>query len=232
MLRSVFYLGVGCCTLMLACGASAPDGASDSGNGPVGESAESLRSHGQGNAAQPSTPASSPPRSGNGSSSNSGATGSPPSSGNGSSGSSHGPANPQPTGPGCSDPSKPVCPQACPIIDICRVCPDGSCGVPHVACNADGSCGNVTFDCAVYEPCGGKQDGDNCTLCDPKDPDCVEDASLKTCHGGVCGASASTCPEQCAVIDICQVCPDNSCGKPVISCNPDGSCGNVTFTCN
>ena len=91
----------------------------------------------------------------------------------------------------------------------------------------------MTFECqAAYEPCGGKQDGDTCTICDPKDPECVEDASLKSCHGGVCGASAVICPEQCPVIAICQLCPDNSCADAIVSCNPDGSCGNVTFACN
>ncbi|MEO8179781.1 MAG: hypothetical protein ABI895_13180 [Deltaproteobacteria bacterium] len=224
MKPNVFYSGVGLVSLVLACSGAASDDPSDPRDGNLGEATEAFRIHGRNGAAQPSTPVGGPAGSGNGSSS-------------GSSGNSQGPSYPpQPSGsvPGCSGPATPVsCPASCPVIDICRVCSDGSCGVPHVACNSDGSCGAVTFECeAAYEPCGGKRDGDTCTICDPQDPECVEDASLKSCHGGVCGASAVRCPEQCPVIAICQLCPDDSCADAVVACNPDGSCGNVKFTCN
>jgi len=228
MKTNVFCSAISLVSLVLACSGAASDDPSDPGNVPLGETSEAFRTHGRGGGAPPSTP--STPSTPVGSPSGSG-TGSTGSTGNG-----QGPAYPQPPSqpaPGCTDPAQPVsCPASCPVIDICRVCPDGSCATPHVACNPDGSCGAVSFECAAYDPCSGKQDGDTCTICDPEDPECVEDASLKSCHGGVCAASARSCPEQCPVIAICQVCPDNSCADPVFQCNPDGSCGNVTFTCN
>lgn len=42
-----------------------------------------------------------------------------------------------------------------------------------------------------YDPCDGKQEGDNCTLCAPNDPACSEIDVLKTCQSGSCEAAVS-----------------------------------------
>lgn len=45
--------------------------------------------------------------------------------------------------------------------------------------------------CGGYDPCGDKNCGDQCTLCDPDDSDCVESAGFKVCNGNaVCTAAA------------------------------------------
>ncbi len=44
-------------------------------------------------------------------------------------------------------PCEPRCPESCPVILICRLCDDGSCGDAQVSCNPDGSCGDVDFVC-------------------------------------------------------------------------------------
>ncbi len=39
----------------------------------------------------------------------------------------------------------------------------------------------------VYEPCGDKNCGDACTICDPEDLECVEDDVIKACtFEGLC----------------------------------------------
>lgn len=104
---------------------------------------------------------------------------------------------------------EPRCPESCPVILICRICDDGSCADPVVSCNPDGSCGDVSFVCPdqEYEPCAGKQDGDSCTVCDPKDRDCVETAVVKECRYGECvpatGGSCSGQSESCANGESC-----------------------------
>lgn len=228
MNRYSMHAGLGLAALLLACGGSPAEEQSDPASAELGESTEAIRGHRPGSSVQPAGPVQNPTNPGNGS------TSSPPSPGNGSVGSPVYPPHATDPAPGCADPAPPVsCPASCPIPGLCRVCPDGSCGTPNVACNADGSCGAVTFSCEpAYDPCGGKRNGDTCTICDPKDANCVEDTSLEECRSGVCVASATTCPEQCPVIAICQVCADGSCADAVVSCNPDGSCGNVTFACN
>jgi hypothetical protein len=41
-----------------------------------------------------------------------------------------------------------------------------------------------------YDPCRGKDEGEECRLCAPDDPDCVETMVLKLCNAdGTCGAA-------------------------------------------
>ena len=42
---------------------------------------------------------------------------------------------------------EPRCPESCPVIQICRLCDDGSCAAAQVTCNPDGSCGETNFVC-------------------------------------------------------------------------------------
>ena len=51
------------------------------------------------------------------------------------------------------------------------------------ACDPDGMCVAETEELCVniYDPCGDKLCGQQCTICDPEDPDCVEDDVLRGC---------------------------------------------------
>lgn len=47
-------------------------------------------------------------------------------------------------------------------------------------------------DDGPYDPCEDKGCGEECTLCAPDDPDCIETMVLKVCGGdGVCGSGVS-----------------------------------------
>ena len=49
---------------------------------------------------------------------------------------------------------------------------------------------------AEYVPCEGLDCGQECQLCDPADPDCVETEVIKRCTtGGTCSAGPTTCPQ-------------------------------------
>lgn len=46
----------------------------------------------------------------------------------------------------------------------------------------------------LYDPCAGRSCGESCTLCDPRDPECVETAVLKQCsREGRCVAGFPSC---------------------------------------
>ena len=109
------------------------------------------------------------------------------------------------------------------------------------ACNLDGECVSSTEaiceEPPPYEPCGGKSCGDMCTLCDPADPDCAEDAVIKACNPeGQCVAdTGNLCDETtydpCAgknCGDMCTICdpadPDCVETMEIKACNPDGQC--------
>lgn len=51
------------------------------------------------------------------------------------------------------------------------------------------ACASLLNSCSCYDPCADKINGAECTLCDPKDGDCVETQELKTCQSGVCEPS-------------------------------------------
>ncbi len=218
MIHRVLFAGLSLAALSVACGAPSDSESADPSAADVGEATSALGS--RGDRPRPSHPQAP--------SSSGGVSSSGPSVGGG--------ATPSlPTEPGCGVPPQgpaPTCPQECPVIDICQLCPDGSCASPDVACNADGSCGSVTFSCeGQFDPCGGKEEGDSCTVCDPQDSDCIESSVVKTCQSGACEPAAE-CPSRCPVPAICQVCADGSCADAVVACNPDGSCGQLTFSCN
>ena len=104
----------------------------------------------------------------------------------------------------------------------------------HLRCQIEGCTGSVpgscrgTFEpqvgsklCGGYQPCAGKQCGDACTLCEPGDPSCVEDAVLKRCdRTNACVATTPDCrpPPSCDPTDV------NSCGAGKACCAV-GRCG-------
>jgi len=84
-----------------------------------------------------------------------------------------------------------------------------------------------------WDPCSGAPCGAECKLCDPKDPNCVEDASLKFCGAdGKCGGAYPDCgpvqtcttDKECPAIGApCQACPDGSAACPWSKCEK-GQC--------
>ena len=67
-------------------------------------------------------------------------------------------------------------------IDGCNTC---SCSEDGVAC---------TEMACVYDPCAGLSCGDECTICDPADPDCAETTVIKVCNeSGICSATMPAC---------------------------------------
>jgi|GEM_PF-1373010 len=98
--------------------------------------------------------------------------------------------------------------------DVCTVCPpnsttcvetnllkacdlDGACiGSSLVQCGATGGAAGTggTTSTSTYQPCAGKQCGDNCTLCPPNSTDCGETAVMKSCNlAGQCLAGTQQC---------------------------------------
>ena len=87
-----------------------------------------------------------------------------------------------------------------------------------------------------YDPCGGKECGDSCTICDPNDLDCFETAVLKYCDlDGVCSPTYPDCgggeydpcgTKECG--DYCKICPpgDPNCIETAVvkKCNIQGIC--------
>ena len=115
----------------------------------------------------------------------------------------------------------------------CNTC---SCMGGYWACSEIG--------CEGYEPCLGKACGDACTLCDPADPDCVEDQVTKACNSeGVCepgtpGVCAPACMDGetkkidcntctceggmwgCTEIGCWDGCAGKACGDSCSNCDP------------
>lgn len=86
-----------------------------------------------------------------------------------------------------------------------------------------------TYDCDISQ-----------VTCKAAIPDCGPDmvpTQVGECFGecvapsSCAPAEGETCPETCAVIDICQLCEDDSCAIANVSCNADGSCGEVDWVC-
>lgn len=106
---------------------------------------------------------------------------------------------------GAPDTSGADCTSRCPVPRICMACGDG-CAEAFVPCTPDGECGDVEWLCdegdePLPEP-------------DPKPP------------GG-----ELTCPANCPVPALCQLCDDGSCASARPSCNDDGSCGAIDWQC-
>lgn len=123
----------------------------------------------------------------------------------------------------------PVCEPACVEGEMKQVeCNTCVCSGGAWACDDQ--------ECPTYEPCLGKACGDGCQLCDPNDPECVEDDVIKACDpDGVCVAET---PDLCegayvpcegkACGDMCTICaPDDlECAEDSVikACNTDGEC--------
>jgi hypothetical protein len=54
--------------------------------------------------------------------------------------------------------------------------------------------GDIDGGKAPYVPCAGKACGDDCSVCDPTDPNCVETGVVKVCDpNGACLAAPAQC---------------------------------------
>jgi hypothetical protein len=96
---------------------------------------------------------------------------------------------------------------------------------------------------AVYRPCANKACGDRCTICDPNDTSCNEDAVVKQCNAaGVCKAAPATCGKTpynpCAnkkCGDSCKLCDPNdpNCNETAVVklCNAAGQCLSLPPSC-
>jgi hypothetical protein len=108
---------------------------------------------------------------------------------------------------------------------------------------AGGSAG--TDGGSSYKPCAGKACGATCTICDPKDPTCIETAMVKYCSAtGTCGAPYPACStvdagyKPCAgkvCGDTCTLCApgDTTCAETmnIIYCTLVGECTSVPSVC-
>ncbi len=123
----------------------------------------------------------------------------------------------------------------CPAVRApCEQCANGTASCPESRCEA-GQCVTEWSGCSGWDPCTGKACGADCTLCDPKDPTCVEPAVVNQCDAaGRCQPGTAACPGgggactsamDCPQIEICRPCPSGDCAN--IDC-VRGSCG---FTC-
>ncbi|MEZ4453300.1 MAG: hypothetical protein R3B09_27805 [Nannocystaceae bacterium] len=154
------------------------------------------------------------------------------------------------------DPNDPDCAQddlyrACDAQGQCSVgepvcepvCMDGD--MKKVDCNTC-TCEGGQWGCteiACYDPCVGKACGDQCQLCDPMDPDCTEDDSIKACDPeGICVTETPTICEGAYVPcegkvcgDECTICaPDDlDCAEDAVLkwCNLEGECSPTPDVC-
>jgi hypothetical protein len=115
----------------------------------------------------------------------------------------------------------------CPMVGApCQTCPDGSTACPGVTCR-NGRCEYVFESCGGYDACADKRCGEECSLCDPQDPNCVAPAVMMYCDKlgqcgttfPVCGGEACTSDEQCPTLGApCSVCPDGTTSCPTSVC--------------
>jgi hypothetical protein len=160
------------------------------------------------------------------------------------------PVEPTPTTePEPANPGGGGCPADCPVVALCKLCEDGSCGVPEVSCNADGSCGETSFVCAPtppdpepseYEPCLDKVCGEQCDACAPGlqcligvgycDLDGNCSPAEPVCQGTEPGEPEPSC--DCPVPELCQLCEsDGSCAAGVAQCDERGECVGIDWVC-
>ena len=144
---------------------------------------------------------------------------------------------------GSCAPETPTCNQDPCATILCPpefICQDGTCvdACTLVNCAEGFVC---EFGVCFYDPCGGKVCGDNCSLCDPNDTNCLETLELKSCNEA---GSCEPVTPVCEVYDPCggKVCGDNcslcdpndtNCLETLElkSCNEAGSCEPVTPVC-
>jgi hypothetical protein len=119
----------------------------------------------------------------------------------------------------------------------------GNAGTGGATIGAGGSAG--TDGGSSYKPCAGKACGATCTICDPKDPTCIETAMVKYCGAtGTCGAPYPVCAtvdagyKPCAgkvCGDTCTLCApgDLTCGETMIVkyCSMAGECTPIQSAC-
>jgi eight-cysteine-cluster-containing protein len=103
--------------------------------------------------------------------------------------------------------------------DICALegwYDDGTCD--PFCLQADGDCEQDD-----YEPCAGQACGATCTLCPPRDPNCVETEVVKQCQpDGTCSAAVPACGGTDDPDDY-EPCDNKMCGDTCTLCPPDDS---------
>ncbi len=130
------------------------------------------------------------------------------------------------------------CSDITPVCEPAQTCepgevfdsPDGcnTCVCPDSGDAAMASCTEIA--CPQYDPCGGKECGAACTICDPSVPDCDETAEEKFCSAaGVClGGPEPVCgPAQTCVPGEAFTAPDG-CNGCVCPANGDASMATCT----
>ena len=106
------------------------------------------------------------------------------------------------------DPDDPECIETT-VIKQCNM--DGECTAGYPACDGDEP---------EYDPCGGQSCGEECSLCDPRDPDCVETGLPRVCDlNGACVAATVVCEADGG--DIYDPCENKVCGDQCTLCPPD-----------
>ncbi|HVZ34513.1 MAG TPA: hypothetical protein VG963_18920 [Polyangiaceae bacterium] len=84
----------------------------------------------------------------------------------------------------------------------CRECKNGGVACPEVRCEHHQCVYSLPHCPPTYDPCAGKACGEECRLCDPKDPSCIETDIVKYCQAdGQCAAPAPSCTvDPCAAV--------------------------------
>jgi hypothetical protein len=88
--------------------------------------------------------------------------------------------------------------------------------------NGDPNDAGEANDAGPYFPCAGKTCGQQCSMCAPNDPNCVETGVVKFCHpGGDC----KDFPPACVPPPPYQPCAGKACGQSCSICDPtDPNC--------
>lgn len=100
------------------------------------------------------------------------------------------------TTPDPVEPGPTECPNSCPVIALCKLCEDGSCGTPKVGCNPDGSCGETTFVCPEDNADPSEPQPTDPQPMDPGPTDPVEPvdpADYQPCLDKSCGDECDAC---------------------------------------
>src|SRR5260221_10072455 len=92
----------------------------------------------------------------------------------------------------------------CPVLAICKLCPDGKCADPNVHCVNGG--------------------------CSPPSYTCTDGKGGATGSGGSTGGGECKADSDCPVTAICKPCPDGKCADPNVRC-VGGKCSAPDYTC-
>ena len=90
--------------------------------------------------------------------------------------------------------------------DFCGGQSEGNCWCDDLCADFGDCCQDKAQTCdgggGEFEPCGGKQCGDECNICPPDDPNCFETEVIKLCNAaGECNPEVPLCS-----IDVCAGC--------------------------